>query len=272
MEMCKLKNISILDLSQNKLSGGIPHCLNNITFTKKDQMDGTLLGKFVVPWTTRGPVFYFNYTSGDLVHDEYERNSTWYEQQEVNFMSKNRYESYEGKILDFMSGLDLSNNQLTGEIPLEIGYLNNIHTLNMSDNYLTGPIPETFSGLMQIESLDLSHNDLTGHIPSQLTQLYSLSVFSVAHNNLSGKTPDMKNQFSTFDPSCYEGNPFLCGPPLQQKCSSIDNPSGRNIQPHHSEEVGFRDAFLWTFSGAFAVFFLGVITCLYFNSYFYSYK
>ncbi|XP_054819906.1 receptor like protein 21-like isoform X2 [Prosopis cineraria] len=91
MEMCKLKNISILDLSQNKLSGGIPHCLNNITFTKKDHMDGTLLGKFFVPWTTRGPVFYFNYTSGDLVHDEYERNSTLYEQQEVNFMSKNRH-------------------------------------------------------------------------------------------------------------------------------------------------------------------------------------
>ncbi|XP_028753045.1 receptor-like protein 15 [Neltuma alba] len=267
VELCRLKNISILDLSQNKLSGGIPYCLNNINFRRKDEIDEAKLGKYFVPWTTRGPLFEFNHTSGELVQGEYVMNFSWHEEQGVNFMSKSRYELYEGNILDFMSGLDLSDNQLTGEIPLQVGYLNTIHTLNLSKNHLSGPIPETVSDLMQIESLDLSYNKLTGHIPSQLTQLYSLSVFFVAHNNLSGMTPEMKNQFSTFDPSSYEGNPFLCGPPLQHNCSSMDKPAGRNAQSYHSEEDGFREAFLWSFTGAFGVFFLGAVTCMYLNSY-----
>ncbi|XP_054817516.1 receptor-like protein 15 [Prosopis cineraria] len=272
LDVCNLKNISILDLSQNKLSGGIPYCLDNITFRRTDAMAGTTIGKYFVPWTTKGPIFVFNYSSGELDQKESIRNFTWYEEQEVNFMSKSRYESYEGNVLELMSGLDLSDNQLTGEIPLQIGYLNTVHALNLSNNYLTGSIPETFSDLNQIESLDLSYNKLTGHIPPQLTQLYSLSAFSVAHNNLSGRVPDWKNQFSTFDPTCYEGNPFLCGPPLQHNCSSIDKLVGRHIHPFHSKEDDFQEVFLWSFGGAFVVFFLGVVIFLYFNSYFYIYK
>ncbi|XP_054820084.1 receptor like protein 21-like isoform X2 [Prosopis cineraria] len=113
MEVCRLKNISILDLSQNMLSGGIPHCLNNVTFIKQDVMGGAKIGKFVVPWSTRSPLFVINGTSGELLQGEYEKNFSWYEEIVVNFMSKSRYESYEGNILDFMAGLDLSDNHLT---------------------------------------------------------------------------------------------------------------------------------------------------------------
>ncbi|XP_054776259.1 receptor-like protein 15 [Prosopis cineraria] len=273
LDVCNLKNITMLDLSQNNLSGGIPHCLNNIIFRRTDAMGGTTIGKYFVPWITKGPKLVYNYTSGEVEQNREDiRNFTWYEEQEVNFMSKSRYESYEGNVLELMSGLDLSDNQLTGEIPLQIGYLNTIHALNLSNNYLTESIPETFSDLKQIESLDLSYNKLTGHIPPQLTQLYSLSVFSVAHNNLSGRVPDWKNQFSTFDPSSYEGNPFLCGPPLEHNCSSIDNLVGRHIHQFHSKEDDFREAFLWSFAGAFVVFLFGVIIFLYLKSYFYIYK
>ncbi|TKY49365.1 Tyrosine-sulfated glycopeptide receptor 1 [Spatholobus suberectus] len=121
-------------------------------------------------------------------------------------MSKSRYGTYMGNILDLMSGLDLSNNELTGQIPSQMGHLNSIFTLNLCNNYLTGPIPETFSNLEQIESLDPSCNGLSGHIPSQLTGLYYLSVFSMAHNNLSRSTPERVKQFATFEASSYEEN------------------------------------------------------------------
>jgi len=137
----------------------------------------------------------------------------------VQFGTKKRYESFEGNVLYYMSGLDFSHNKLSGPIPPDIGLLSGIHTLNFSPNSLTGSIPESFSNLAQIESLDLSYNMLSGEIPPPLVSLSFLSVFSVAYNNLSGSVPEMKGQFATFDQRSYEGNSFLCGPPLKRNCN-----------------------------------------------------
>jgi hypothetical protein len=65
-----------------------------------------------------------------------------------------------------------------------------------------------------------------------LIDLHFLEVFNVAYNNLSGKVPDMKAQFGTFEKSSYEGNPFLCGPPLEKSCTRVDEspPSPKNLQ------------------------------------------
>ncbi|KAI9112744.1 hypothetical protein K1719_016247 [Acacia pycnantha] len=275
VSFCELKEISILDLSQNKLSGTIPHCLNNITFGKRNGLRDIEIGKFSVSWTEMGLHYYLlNISTGEAVKGrDRKQDVTLYYDQEVDFTTKRRCESYKGNILNFMSGLDFSDNQLAGEIPSQIGYLITIHMLNLSNNHLKGPIPKTFSNLKQIESLDLSHNKLTGHIPTQLTQLYFLSVFSVAYNNLSGMTPDMKSQFSTFGSSSYEGNHFLCGLPLPQNCPSFDKSmEGKHKLPYHLEVDDFRDAFLWSFAGAFGISFLGVIIFLYFNYYFHNYK
>lgn len=264
-DVCELKNISILDLSQNNLSGRIPSCLNNIAFGRIDSLDDKVLGKFVVPWITRSTEFAFSADTNTLIEGQNIQDFSEYDEQDVDFMSKSRYETYKGNILDLMSGLDLSNNKLTGQIPSQVGYLNSIHTLNLSNNHLTGQIPEAFSNLMHIESLDLSCNRLNGHIPSHLTGLYYLSVFSVAHNNLSGSTPERVNQFATFEASSYEGNPLLCGPPLNQSCSSVVKQRGIDASLGKDD---FTDTFVYSFPPSFAVAFVGVIAFLYFNSYF----
>jgi Leucine-rich repeat (LRR) protein len=141
--------------------------------------------------------------------------------------------------------MDLSCNNLTGEIPPEIGNLNHIHVLNLSNNFLIGPIPQTFSNLSEVESLDLSNNNLTGAIPPGLVQLHSLAVFSVAHNNLSGRTPpNMIPQFSTFNENSYEGNPLLCGPPLSRHCTTQEEEASslpKRTSTDDIEESSFMD-------------------------------
>ncbi|KAJ7962821.1 putative Leucine-rich receptor-like kinase family protein [Quillaja saponaria] len=109
-----------------------------------------------------------------------------------------------------LSGLDLSCNELTGEIPVEIGDLQQIRALNLSHNHLSGSIPKSLSNLTQVESLDLSYNNLSGEIPSQLAELHYSAIFNLSYNNLSGITPT-SGQFANFAGATLKVIPvFVC--------------------------------------------------------------
>nr|DAD39897.1 TPA_asm: hypothetical protein HUJ06_014220 [Nelumbo nucifera] len=175
--LCQMTKLHTLDLSNNHLSGSIPSCLNSITSWKEKSE----LQEFL-PYFDQG---------GEMDGEV-----------KIIFFTKGNMHTYEGDPLRYMTGIDLSNNQLTGQIPIEIGDLRELHSLNLSNNFLSGHIPESFQNLEQLESLDLSHNKLEGRIPHQITKLNFLKTFSVAFNNLSGRIP-YEDHLITFDNSSY---------------------------------------------------------------------
>nr|POE69301.1 putative lrr receptor-like serine/threonine-protein kinase [Quercus suber] len=215
-KLCQLEKIGIMDLSRNYFSGTIPYCFRKITFGQ------IATSEFVYINDASFSAYGFSLPYKSLLNNDHQIQGTEFgfkKQVEIDFLTKYRSNLYIGLILDIMSALDMSFNQLIGGIPLELGQLSSIHSLNLSHNQLTGPIPKTFSNLTQLESLDLSYNNLSGEIPSTLIALNFLEIFSGTHNNLSGKVPDFKAQFGTFDKNGYGGNPFLCGPPLEKRCT-----------------------------------------------------
>ena len=85
--------------------------------------------------------------------------------------------------------LVLSSNELTGEIPVELGGLTNLRWLHLPSNQLTGEIPAVLGGLTNLEALVLSSNQLTGEIPAELGDLTNLERLELSFNQLTGEIP-----------------------------------------------------------------------------------
>ncbi|KAJ0074820.1 hypothetical protein Patl1_35206 [Pistacia atlantica] len=266
-QLCQLRNLSILDLSQNRLNGSIPSCFIRMIFwTGQSDIHNEYRSTNDLALVQDLTSLFSNYYNSTLSLSSFEDDFPYlYHRFEVKFLTKNRYDSYKGDILNFMTGMDLSNNDLSGDIPSEIGYLQQIKALNLSNNFLSRSIPKSFSNLKSIESLDLSHNKFSGQIPRQLTGLNYLAVFNVSYNFLSGPTPN-EGQFATFDESSYIGNSGLCVTLVNKSYTSTPALPLLPSNGEGKESAVDMVAFYWSFFGSYVTIILGLLVILWINS------
>ena len=92
-------------------------------------------------------------------------------------------------LLSNLMFLDLSYNQLEGEIPNELGSLTNLLGLDLGNNMLSGSIPGELGSLTSLMTLNLSENQLSGPIPPELGSLTGLVDLYLFSNELSGELP-----------------------------------------------------------------------------------
>ena len=86
-------------------------------------------------------------------------------------------------------GLDLSENQVSGEIPAELGNLSSLERLYLYRNQLSGEIPAELGNLLKLRGLLLADNQLSGEIPAELGNLLNLTDLNLYANQLSGEIP-----------------------------------------------------------------------------------
>ncbi|KAL4634636.1 hypothetical protein ACB092_04G214600, partial [Castanea dentata] len=199
-ELCSLTSLQILDLSHNKLFGSIPKCVHNFSAMATSN-------------SLHYPFWSFQRST--------EYNSLPIESQLVTIKGKDLEYS---TTLQLVKIIDLSDNNLSGEIPEEVMHLKGLRSLNLSFNILTGRIPENIGDMGSVESIDFSSNQLSGQIPQSMSSLTFLSLLNLSNNNLTGKIPS-STQLQSLDASNFFGNK-LCGPPL------IDNCTIKDVQPN----------------------------------------
>ena len=85
--------------------------------------------------------------------------------------------------------LVLDANNLSREIPAELGSLSNLGSLSLDSNELSGEIPPELGSLSNLEWLILDANDLSGEVPPELGSLSNLTALDLRGNDLSGCVP-----------------------------------------------------------------------------------
>ncbi|XP_057754285.1 receptor-like protein EIX2 isoform X3 [Arachis stenosperma] len=110
-----------------------------------------------------------------------------------NFLSNNRFSIANpllcANLTKNMRFMDLSNNDLRGELSDCLRGFESLVVLDLSNNQFYGNMPKSLGSLRNIKSIHLGGNNFSGEIPSSLNNCTQLQVFDVAGNKLSGTIP-----------------------------------------------------------------------------------
>ncbi|KAB2025808.1 hypothetical protein ES319_D06G174200v1 [Gossypium barbadense] len=115
---------------------------------------------------------------------------------------------YSLQSLTSLKELDLSNNNLAGDIPYDIPQ--NLQRLNLAFNQFTGSVPYSINQMHSLQYLNLAHNQLQNQLSDMFGPLSSLSTLDLSFNSLTGDLPESFKNLTSMN-SMYLQNNQLTG-------------------------------------------------------------
>ncbi|KAL8484712.1 hypothetical protein ACS0TY_027130 [Phlomoides rotata] len=184
-DLCRMSNLTMLDLSGNMFTGPIPACLGEVKslrelYLASNKLDSTIPFDL---WNLRDLLdlnLSSNYLSGQLP-------------------------SQIGNLKQ-INTLDLSSNQFLGLIPSELSNLRRLRELNVGVNSLASEIPSWLGHLSQLRHLYLNNNTFSGTIPLSLFNISRLLILDMGYNILDGNIPEEIANFSNLETLNIAGN------------------------------------------------------------------
>ncbi|KAL3635709.1 hypothetical protein CASFOL_020256 [Castilleja foliolosa] len=246
-ELGELKQLKVLDVSVNQLSGEIPIVLGQLSNLKKidiseNAFEGTLsddhfvrLSKLVrfdasynymlkfrvsYNWANNlSSLEYLDMSHVDLASTKnlvkvlgtlpslLELRMPYSELDNTNLPHTNCFNS---TLFTNVQHLDLSHNYIEGELPCFLQNMTSLNYLDLSYNSFNSYAHQPFPIFLShnLESLYLSSNEFHGHLPEELGELNQLKMLDVSYNQLSGEIPISLGQLSNLEMIDISNNAF----------------------------------------------------------------
>ncbi|XP_021973645.1 receptor kinase-like protein Xa21 [Helianthus annuus] len=209
----KLQKLQYFDLYGNQLSGQLPDALGNLSsllqlYLFSNKLEGVIpssIGncRHLIAlqlddnkFTGKIPQRILQLSSLSII---------------LNLSQNNLFGSLPTEVgdLKMLSALDLSYNNLSGNIPSSLGSCGSLTSLSLKGNLFQGMIPPSLSSLKGLVELDISHNNLSGQIPRFLER-FLLEYLNLSYNDFEGEVPQL-GVFANASAFSILGNSRLCG-------------------------------------------------------------
>nr|GMC84003.1 receptor-like protein 12 [Ipomoea batatas] len=173
------QNYNSLNLSYNQIEGRLPDLSMEISYLQVIDLSSNNFWGPISTFVGEVPVFHLS--NNRFVGS-------------ISFLC----ESTRWPLISILS-IDLSNNQLSGEIPdcWDAGVFSSLSILNLANNNFFGRVPLSLGSLSRLQSLHLRNNNLTEELPSSLQNCTSLRVMDFGGNKFTGRIPSWIGMYLT---------------------------------------------------------------------------
>ncbi|XP_002518223.2 probably inactive leucine-rich repeat receptor-like protein kinase At3g28040 [Ricinus communis] len=187
-----LKSLYFINLSNNKFTGQIPTSM--VQFSKLSVI--RLRGNSFIGTIPEG---LFNlgleevdFSDNKLIGSIPAGSSKFYGSLQILDLSRNNLTGNIRAEMGLSSNLrylNLSWNNLQSRMPQELGYFQNLTVLDLRNSAISGSIPADICESGSLSILQLDGNSIVGSIPEEIGNCSTMYLLSLSHNNLSGPIP-----------------------------------------------------------------------------------
>ncbi|KAK4607861.1 hypothetical protein RGQ29_001610 [Quercus rubra] len=212
-------NLTILDLSNNRIHGQTPKWLGTVGRNSLDFLDlshNFLTSIDKIPWKNlnfvdlrnnllQGPFpmlnslnLHYLFASNNNLTGEIPSLICNANSLDVIDLSHNNFSGTIPKCLvlsNTLSVLDLRMNSLNGTIPATFSKGNHLRNINLNGNQLEGPLPRSLENCRDLEVLDLGNNKINDTFPYWLGSIPKLRVLVITRNKFRGCIGSPKTKF-----------------------------------------------------------------------------
>ncbi|KAL4375746.1 hypothetical protein AHAS_Ahas05G0312600 [Arachis hypogaea] len=188
-----LKNLTILYLFQNNLSGEIPKVVEALNLVDLDLAQNNLTGKIPKVLGKLKNITWLNLSLNKLSGEIPEAFGSLPAMVDFRMFSNNLSGTLPSEFGRYsrLETFLVSSNSLSGNLPENLCYNGRLLNLTVYDNNLSGELPKSLGNCNSLLDLKIYNNKFSGNIPSGLWTCLNLSNFMVRHNNFTGELPEM---------------------------------------------------------------------------------